>query len=232
MKITVLITREVDWDGMTRQKILEQDMPYDLEYFCTVIDKWNELFNVSYFGFRKRLASIARRNWEKFADHITSQWTNLPSGYYLICDEDDWFNPQIKDMLRGSLVYWKPTFFKTCEWEKKEFISPYFDGCHKRKLYSFNWAIRSDFYNVVGNKELLKLSITANKLIDNNTVFLERRLNMANKTMASMTCMLSMKDDLRELMQKNLVDVSIPERFMWAKDEVEATMDLYKETFK
>lgn len=231
MKVTIYINREVDWQNMTMDKVYQQDMPYNLHHFGQMVLLWDRTYKLPYFEFRHRLSQIARNNWKKFVHSITSN-TIPETDFILLSDDDDWYRPDIGQKLQGSIVYWKPAAFKTAEWEQRRFDRPYFDMFHKRKFYSNNWAIDAKIYSRLNENERkqLEITITANKTVE-PTHFINEHLNLANKTAASMTCMLATNSKkLWSHIKRSQNDFSIPPEFLWAKEEIDATIQLYRET--
>lgn len=155
---------------------------------------WNDLFNIRYVDFRRRLHQIQRDN---FADvpfsSIINQYDYDPCvdyGRVVPTDDDDWFHPDVVAAVRESddtLVYWNFVNFT-------EGVITVQDSTREAVQFeSNNYAMRG-----VSDEMLLRYHARVNAACRNRAgTHIDRCLSMHNRTMASLGLLREQLPDLR-----------------------------------
>lgn len=195
---------------------------------------WNDLFNIRYVDFRRRINQVQQENFAEVPfSYIVNQYEYVSSKNYgkiIPTDDDDWFHPDIIPILKDikePLIYWNFVNFT------KGTITVQ-DSTQERVQFESNNYCMS---NVVDEK-LLKYHTHANALYRNQSGFhIDRCLSIHNRTMASLGLLSEQLPDLRGGMIR-LYEVSrspvkiigtIPDYFM---KFVESITNIFKNELK
>ncbi len=111
-KVVVVQRQTLDWSTISVAEFKESSKafcrlwgkPEDLVY--RMMQLWDETFEVGYFETRQRVKDIAERNIRSLVDieYVPYQgYSNIPEeqGFYLFIDDDDWFSPNISEVIRS-----------------------------------------------------------------------------------------------------------------------------------
>jgi hypothetical protein len=86
---------------------------------ATAVAAWDATFSMPWHLFRHRVREIAKENHARIANAVVARWEEIPDGaLFLPVDDDDWFAPEIADVLEGaweegvSAIRWRPSFFE------------------------------------------------------------------------------------------------------------------------
>lgn len=133
--VILFLRSNVDWSKLNEGNFLEQNTLCPAAYPTTAkqrelllsgIRVWNSVLGMSYFCYRQRLREISNRNWCRLRNldlvlinhnHYQSllDWSEA---YVVPVDEDDWFRPDLADLLRSvptadvDIVRWKDAAFR------------------------------------------------------------------------------------------------------------------------
>lgn len=124
MKLIHVITRNTDWDKMTYDKFLKQDVghfahtSYDNhpKKMIRFVKTWDQMFDISFFRFRSLLTKIAQRSFLEVGFDETIELADLhdyaincdDNFYFAISDDDDWYSPDLRQILKyeDDVVSW------------------------------------------------------------------------------------------------------------------------------
>jgi len=241
MRIIIYVNNKTDYYDMTYDDFLKQNFWFPLNDIEKLIRFWDRNFKTKYFEFRKKLNDIAISNWKKLNGCIVYEWESLfdfgDDSLFLFTDDDDFYNPDLsqhEEVLNCDCVYWKPAAFVTTVLTPKDKFpdSPFFDFSRKRLLYSNNYGFTKKGLLKIKDRNMLETNIKANQLLESmNTVYLKSHLNLANKTIASLTSLnIINKEKLIDFFTNfSTSNFQIPDDFKWANQQIMETMRLYNE---
>lgn len=120
--VALYVRTNIDWRTMTEDRFWQQERfsnsaramsEQQKMMFLEAIRLWNRTFAMSYFAYRQRLKEIAELSWTRIRNldlvlRRQDLFTILDGvEHYIVLpvDDDDWFHPEIADVLRQS---WRP----------------------------------------------------------------------------------------------------------------------------
>jgi len=117
MEFVILIRRTLEWDKINNFEN-KACVDYRWKFFLNNVNKWNDSFNIDYFKYRQKLKNIALKSWEKTGIPIVEDknfWEKNKNNKNLVIlptDDDDWYHPKIKNILKenfnnNAYVQWK-----------------------------------------------------------------------------------------------------------------------------
>lgn len=121
--VALHVRTNIDWGAMTEDGFLQQERlststsvmsAEQRQGFLTAIRLWNRTFSMSYFEYRQRLKEIAELSWTRIRNldlvlrrpDLSAILDSLDEYIVLPVDDDDWFHPDIADVLRRR---WRPS---------------------------------------------------------------------------------------------------------------------------
>ena len=115
--VVLYVRTNLDWGTLTEETFLRQEeransvraMSADQKQtLLNAIQLWNRTFGVSYFAYRQRLKEIAELNWTRIRNldlvvrrqDLLTILEHVDRFIVLPVDDDDWFHPDVADILR------------------------------------------------------------------------------------------------------------------------------------
>lgn len=114
MNIVVYVRSDVDWTHLNEDNFMRQEGTAPgvskeyLEKFLVGIKLWNQLYDMSFFEYRRGLRDIAAMNLDRminldavvrdFSVLQRMDWTSKPT-WVIPVDDDDWFHPELTYIL-------------------------------------------------------------------------------------------------------------------------------------
>lgn len=127
MNIVAYIRSDVDWTHLNENNFLRQEgrapgiSDEYLEKFLVGIKLWNQLYDMSFFEYRRNLRDIHAMSMDRligldavvrdFSVLQRMDWTNKPT-WVLPIDDDDWYHPELLYILRAH----EPTEYHYAYW--------------------------------------------------------------------------------------------------------------------
>ncbi len=251
MKIIIFVNNSVDWQSMTEEKFMSQKLSWPVQNIWPLIETWNQLFQIKYFEFRKKMHEIAVNNWS-FCDSIARSDAELlkelessPADTIVLpTDDDDWYHPQFKDLIgpiNHDIVHWKPAQFQTgCTLDAPGRKAPKIHGGifnydQRRPLFTNNWLITKPALTTFTKKQRYKLQInkTACDFLSSfKHQAMSTRLNLANKSVASSSNLANCKgiEQILDTIFSDRKNLKIPADYTWAKPYINELISLYGKT--
>lgn len=249
IKLVHVMTRFTNWESMSYEKFLNQDVSHlkiphpqkQLSIILKFIKLWDEMYELSFFEFRKGLHDISKETFDMMEFDETIELRNLKTYaescseecYFLISDDDDWYNPAVGPLLRiakSDVVSWDDAAIN--EYGKLQHRS----SKNGNILWTNSYAISKKAYLKLNKKgqESLKWHNTArNTLLKKNANLIDHtflpghRYSIACKTPASYCKYASSLDDkdrsIRYLAdrRRRYVSPEPSEETKWAKNQIE-----------
>ena len=113
MVVAIWVRKPVEWEDEGR--FLSQ-VPPD---FRRRVELWNETFTIPFHVFRAEVRRIARLNHLAVRGAVCCVWEDIPPGAIVLpVDDDDWFAPDIGDVLAqhwdhaAPVFRWPPSFLE------------------------------------------------------------------------------------------------------------------------
>jgi hypothetical protein len=188
----IWIRATVDWQD--EEAFLAQLRP-ELEPKISV---WNETFNIPFHGFRHRIREIARLSMSRVQNAVCVDWDDIPEGGLVApADDDDWFAPEVGTVLESEREPGTTGCYWTSSTIEVPIHFPHRLGLIRRRIFPGTpprWICTTNNYAMVKSPEskaFLGSHMLASKSVkDEQTgplTRIERRLSVANRTLASQT---------------------------------------------
>lgn len=231
-----------DISHIASRRNIQKWLPKILNY----IKIWDKTYEVPFFTFRQRLKEIAKSTFDEIGFDATIQLhemdehssCTLEECYYLISDDDDWYNPNISWKLRCSsadIVSWDDVMLTPLA---KIIMRSSNSG---KQLWANSWAIKKKAYLSLSSKqkESIKWHMNATKAILKDKRFTHSflfgtRYSVACKTPASFCKYSSLLDKENHEIENHLLQwkknhrgLSCPEELKWAKAQFQELGLLY-----
>lgn len=180
MKLVHVCTRFTNWTNMTYDSFIEQDITHieiprhekALINILQFIKVWDDYHHLSFFDFRQGLKRIAESTFEKMRFDDIIELRDLPNYacncpydcYFLISDDDDWYNPAVSSVLRTcneDIVSWDDVVIAPSG--RLEMRS----SKKGKTLWTNSWAMRRDAYLrlTIREREKLKHHVASSRVI-------------------------------------------------------------------
>jgi hypothetical protein len=189
----IVVRKTTDW---TNEATVRAQLP---DGFATLVDLWNDTFEMPYHHFRQRLKEIAQANLSRVEGAVTVALEEVPPGALIApVDDDDWFAPEMAKVVIGDHA--KP--YKGYRWPSRFLeVPPNFDqwlGVWRRRLLGSpqTWLCTSNNYvieNIPGVAGVVGSHILATEwFIENSALVkvLDVPLSLQNRNIASQTALL------------------------------------------
>ena len=249
---------------MESEKFMQQDISHlpgsnpqkQLGDILKFIRTWDEIYAVSFFQFRKERAEIAESTFQKVGFDDSTMLSNLDSYatstddcYFMISDDDDWYNPVVGDAVRScetDVVSWDDATIQP------PVVLSLRSSRNGRTLWTNSWAIRKSAYLRVPTKDRhkLKYHTTASSLLlpkgghhPFSQQFLPNvRYSVACKSVSShckyFACLSKPKSEVkgqlkswRKEFHKGGVKIQNLHSVEWAEEEIERYVNLCERLF-
>jgi hypothetical protein len=239
--VYIWIRHTLDWKG--GEPVLARFQPR--------VDLWNATFETSYHEFRHRLREIARLNHSRVEGAVCAGWEEIPIGALVLpVDDDDWFSPDAGAVLRRELDPRIAGYRWPSSWiEPPRGIGPRFFGRRLLPGSAPTYTCTTNNYALVKEEGvrtplLLTHHLLASQWFDRMTEdgasatpkTIERRLSVANRTLASQTSLrfrkasMSRSQLLRKLRRyRRLYERPPPEGLEWCGPYLELMSELMAE---
>lgn len=260
--VVLYVRTNIDWGGLTEETFLKQEqesnsvrgMTEDQKReFLRAIRLWNRTFALSYFAYRQRLKEIAELNWTRMQNldlvvrrqDLFSVLDWLGHCIVLPVDDDDWFHPDVANVLRRhwrpdiDAFHWPDGLYRSVPFQDR-FDQP----TNQQRLVVRHWpgdfatndyALTQSGLRRCGPQEkhrVLAFHWAAGKAFHRsgvNRCYLDRPLSASNKSLASATNLKALVD--RSLIVRNVPHLlrrttNIPPPLQWATDYVALTENL------
>jgi hypothetical protein len=198
MKIVIYVRHDVDWQGMTFEKFMNQPQTYGpgghmwdnvLRWFKSnhhILDWWDDMFTWNYFEFRAKVKELAESTLPdttiiKGHDALLEECENQDDAYIVPIDDDDWLAPNLLQFLSSrdeAVVHWK----------MQDMVPPNIRIRH-RLFRTCSFAVKK---KVVINHPRLKTLLSHHcctgdylRKRKHRTIILKNTLSMVNRTVAS-----------------------------------------------
>jgi SAM-dependent methyltransferase len=265
LPVVLHVRTNIDWRTMTEEAFLRQEdvsnsaramSAEQKERFLAAIRLWNRTFGMSYFAYRQRLKEIAELSWTRIRnlDAIVRVPNLMPAldalERYIVLpvDDDDWFHPDVADVLRQhwrpnvDAFHWPDVLYRPVPFQDR-FDQP----VHQERLGVRRWD--SDFatngYALTRaglgkckaelRRRVLAFHWSAGKTFHSTGFersFIDRPLSASNKSLASCTnlnCMTDRATLLRNVPHLSKRTTGISPTLEWTADYVARTEDLNAE---
>jgi hypothetical protein len=243
--IYIWIRRTVDW----RNEDAALDQLTD-SWLKPKVPLWNATFNISYQGFRRRVAEIADLNHAGVEGAVRAGWDEIPEGAIVLpVDDDDWFAPAAAHILERE----RDAAARGYVWANRWIEVP-IDLGHRlhharRRLFPRTppkWLCGTNNYAMVKSpeaKELLGSHVKASRWFegrvsgpDGSVKRIDGVLSVANRTLASQTTLSQRRMTIRrgELVRKyrryrRLYEQPLPPDLAWCRPYVAMMRELMGE---
>jgi hypothetical protein len=126
------------------------------------VELWNEVLNIPFHEFRRRVKEVAAWNLAHVDGAVVSQWDEIPDGGRVLpVDDDDWFSPDLAQILERDWgdalgVHWNP-FWLGVPSDPEHYIY-----ATRRRLLPFtppHWTCDTNNYGLVKAPEARQLAI-------------------------------------------------------------------------
>jgi len=246
MNFFILHTKIVDWMSLSESNFLNQDISHLLPefkkrwpHYLHFIKSWNRSSKINFFEFKHKLKKIAIHNREKCGmidTHLTWHETEKmisqmgEKDCFAILDDDDIFNPQVKELeVKGyDCALWTHGRLQIDEILQNPKGFKAFGTCNFG-ITKQGWKNTSD-KNVLMNHVLLNESF-----LPRNNLFLDEQLSLTLKTAASICNIngawengISPEAYIKEFF---ITPKKIPHEYEWASDEIQKVFSLCREAF-
>lgn len=244
-QLFIVIRQTIDWSNEAE---FDAQLPPP---FRQTIDTWNRTFTIPYHSFRQRVREIAEANLTGVRAVRVMRWEDVPFGSLVLpVDDDDWFAPDIADILTslradnlGSLGF---------RWESSFLEIPINMGHRlyllRRRLFRLApmWFCTTNNYAIVKCAETEPLFLS--HIVASHWFLAHRdrvkeadgRLSLMNRTLASRTSLLLMRpEETRPVSRawmvrkyhryRRLYERPLPAGLNWAEPSVAAMRQLMKE---
>ena len=201
-KLFIWVRKTIDW---TNEEEFRAQLSAEMR---PVVDLWDASFDMPFHLFRDRVREIARLNLSRVEDAECADWEQIPEGSLVApIDDDDWFAPDLATTLDGIAPH-----SRAYRWPAAWLEVPIHFGHRlyllRRKLFPRTppmWLCTTNNYVVFksaedgrrlegpGDRRLLESHMTASRWFTEHPDELtrvERRLSVANRTLASSTTLL------------------------------------------
>ena len=244
-RLFIVIRQTVDWANAAA---FDAQLPPQLRQ---TIDTWNRTFTIPYHLFRYRVRRIAEANLAGVKAARVMRWEDVPvGGLVLPVDDDDWFAPDIAEILTSLRA--EAPHSLGFRWESS-FLETPIDIGHRlyllmRRMFRLAplWFCTTNNYAIVKSAEtepLFLSHILASHwfLAHRDRVSeADRRLSLMNRTFASRTSLSLMRpEETRPVSRawmvrkyhryRRLYERSLPAGLNWAEPSVAAMRQLMKE---
>ena len=263
--IVLHVRTNVDWGSLTEENYLRQEQfsnsvralsDEQKEGFLRAIRLWNRTFGMSYFVYRQRLKEIAELNWARVRNldlvvrrpDLISILDGLDRYVVLPVDDDDWFHPDVADILRSrwradiDAFHWPDGLYRSVPFQDR-FDKP----AAQERLVVRHWdddfttngypITRKGLADIQGSMKhrVLAFHWAAGKTFHRDGVgrcFVDQVLSASNKSLASATNLKALTD--RTLVLRNLPHLrrrtaAIEPPLQWAAEYIGLTEQLNEE---
>ncbi|MFV0442077.1 MAG: class I SAM-dependent methyltransferase [Planctomycetaceae bacterium] len=262
--VVLYVRTNLDWETLTEESFLRQEecansvraMSADQKQtLLHAIQLWNRTFGVSYFAYRQRLKEIAELNWTRIRNldlvvrrqDLFTVVEHLDRFIVLPVDDDDWFHPDVADILRR---HWRPDV-DAFHWPDGLYRSvPFQDRFDQTaaqdRLVVRHWA--GDFAtngyaltrtgvsrcNVQTRRRVLAFHWAAGKTFHQpgfTRCWIDQPLSASNKSLASATNLKALfhrADVVRNVPHLRRRTTNIPPQLRWTQEYVALTEHLNK----
>src|SRR3954462_6432179 len=158
---------------------------------------WDSVFEMPYRVFRSRLRAIARENVDRMRDAQVATWDEIPQGALVLpCDDDDWFRPDVAEVLERELrvgmsaARWTSSFLEVpTDWRHHL-------GIWRRRVQgprpmflctTNNYALFASQESRGRRVSIVQASHWVGEQPDGSVLRLKDRLSLMNRTLASQT---------------------------------------------
>lgn len=126
-RVVVYVRSDVDWESLNEENFFSQERRAPgisdeyLQKFFVGIQLWNQLYDMSFFEYRRRLRDISAINFDRivgldavvrsFETLQRMRWSKEPT-WVLPIDDDDWYHPELANICRENdpnihhFLYW------------------------------------------------------------------------------------------------------------------------------
>jgi hypothetical protein len=257
--IVLYVRTNVDWGSMTEENFLRQEQfsnsvralsDAQKEGFLQAIRLWNRTFGMSYFAYRQRLKEIAELNWTRVRNldlvvrrpDLITILDGLDRYVVLPVDDDDWFHPDVANVLRRrwqpdiDAFHWPDGLYRSVPFQDR-FDQP----ANQERLVVRRWdsdfttngyaTTRKGLSEIHGQMRhrVLDFHWAAGKAFHRDGAmrcFIDQALSASNKSLASATNLKALVD--RSLITRNIPHLlrqttSIQPPLRWAADYITQT---------
>lgn len=260
--VVLYVRTNLDWGSLTEESFLHQEecsnsaraMSVDQKQaFLKSIRLWNRTFGLSYFAYRQRLKEIAELSWTRIRNldlvvrrqDLFTVLDRLDRYIVLPVDDDDWFHPDVADVLRQhwqpgiDAFHWPDGLYRPVPFQDR-----FQQTASQERLGVRHWPgdfstngyalTRSGFSrcNAQAKPRVLAFHWTAGKTFHQpefTRCFIERPLSASNKSLASATnlkALLQRADLVRNVPHLRRRTTNIPPQLQWTGEYVALTESL------
>ena len=216
--------------------------------FGPSVELWNATFDMPFHVFRHRVKQMAALNHSRVEGAVVSEWDEIPDGALVLpVDDDDWFAPGAARALEGEADPEAIGYHWTSHWIELPMDFGHRLYLLRRRLLPGTppkWLCSTNNYAIVKGpaaREPLRNHVEASRRFKGqwhgSVRRIERRLSVANRTLASQTTLLSLRKrqiGRRELLLKyrrhrKLYDRPLPPDLEWCRPYAAMMADLMTE---
>jgi hypothetical protein len=201
--VYIWIRATVDWAD--EEAFLAQ-APADV---AAKLDLWNDTFTIPFHLFRLRVRQIAERNLAAVEGAPVAAWDEIPDGALVLpVDDDDWFAPDAAAALREALDPQAAAYHWPGAWVEVPTGPGHRVYLARRRLLPWTpekWIFSTNNYAVVKREDTQRLAaghVAASRWAwgegAGSLRRIDRRLSVANRTIASRTSLRPTKRLTRE----------------------------------
>lgn len=235
--VYIWVRATLDWED--EEAVWAQVRPE----FRPRIDLWNATFNVPFHVFRQRVREIARLNQSRVEGVVCAGWEEIPDGTLVLpVDDDDWFSPDAGRVLEREFDPRAAGYYWTSSWIEVPMGLGQRLYLIRRRLLPWTppkWICTTNNYAMVkeeGAMALLDSHMKASHWFesridspgDGAVKWIDRRLSVANRTLASQTSLGVTKPSMSrsQLIHKfcsyrRLYDRPTPSELAWCRPYLE-----------
>jgi len=257
--VALHVRTNIDWRTMTEDRFLQQEQfsnsargmsAEQKAGFLQAIRIWNRTFAMSYFAYRQRLKEIAELSWTRVRNldlivrrpELVAMLDASDPYIVLPVDDDDWFHPEIAEVLRRrwrpgvDAFHWPDGLYRPVPFQDR-----FEQSAHQERLIVRKWD--ADFAtngyaltraglakcNAQLKPRVLAFHWSAGKTFHQagfERCFVDRPLSASNKSLASCTNLKPLVDrshfmrNVPHLMRRT---TNIPEPLRWTQEYVALT---------
>jgi SAM-dependent methyltransferase len=257
--VVLYIRTNLDWGSLTEENFLRQEeysnsaraMSADQKQaFLKAIRLWNRTFSLSYFTYRQRLKEIAELSWTRIRDldlivrrqDLFTVLDHLDQFIVLPVDDDDWFHPDIANVLRQhwrddvDAFHWPDGLYRSVPFQdrfqqtmsQERLVLRHWPGDFATNGYALTRAgfSRCDLQT---KRRVLSFHWAAGKTFHQpgfTRRLLDQPLSASNKSLASATNLKALNrraDVVRNAPHLKRRTTNIPHQLRWAQEYVALT---------
>lgn len=260
--VVLHVRTNIDWATMTEEGFLRQEQPpgsacpmsaEQRQALLRAIRLWDRTFRMSYFSYRQRLKEIAELSWTRIRNldlilrrpGLSAILDILDEYIVLPVDDDDWFHPDIADVLRRrwrpgvDAFHWPDGLYRPVPFQERFDQSAHQIRLILRKLHA-DFATNGYALTRTGLSKckaplrgrVLAFHWAAGKTYRQDgfeCCYVDRPLSASNKSLASRTNLQSLVDRshlLRNVPHLMRRTTDIPQSLHWTREYIALTESL------